>query len=391
MSVLERLPRTPVVVLAPDKFAGSLAAPAVSASMMRGLRRVWPEVEIRSRPMADGGEGTLDAILASAGGTRHERTVSGAAGQQRRAAFGVLETPEGPTAIVEIAQIVGMGDAANLSVPVGARSSRGVGELLRGLVDDGVRRLLVALGGSSTSDGGAGMLEALGAVLLDASGARVAPAPSALARVERVDVTALDRRIEGCHVTLLSDVDVPLCGPRGATAVFGPRKGVEPHEVAAFDDALARFAQRTESALGRHVMGSPGAGAAGGLGFALLALGATYASGAEVVADFVGLDAALRGADWLLTGEGRSDAQTLTGKAPLVAARRARKMGVPATLVSGALDPEALPALGLEFAGCFAVPAGPMTVAAAMADADALVADRVEQVARLWAAAVLRS
>jgi glycerate 2-kinase len=393
MSVLERLPRTPVVVLAPDKFAGSLTAQAVAASMTRGLRRVWPEAEIRSRPMADGGEGTLDAILASAGdgGTRHVRTVSGAAGQPTRAAFGVLETPEGPTAIVEVAQIVGIGDAANLAVPVGARSSRGVGELLRGLVDDGVRRLFVALGGSSTSDGGAGMLEALGAVLLDAAGARVAPAPAALARVERVNVTALDRRIESCHVTLLSDVDVPLCGPRGATAVFGPRKGVEAHELAAFDDALAHFAERAESALGRQVMGGRGAGAAGGLGFALQALGATYASGAEVVADFVGLDEALRGADWLLTGEGRSDAQTLTGKAPLVAARRARTAGVPATLVSGALDPEVLPALSLEFAGCFAVPAGPIGVAAAMAEADALVADRVEQLARLWAAAFVRS
>jgi len=168
--------------------------------------------------------------------------------------------------------------------------------------------------------------------------------------------------------------------------VFGRQKGAGSADVATFDASLAHFADRVESALGRRASASPGAGAAGGLGFALLALGATFRSGAEFVADLARLDDALQGADWLITGEGRSDLQTLAGKAPLVAARRARAAGVPATLLSGAIDATALPELGPHFAGCFAIPAGPIASAACIAEADTLVADRVEQLARFWAA-----
>ena len=313
--------------------------------------------------------------------------VSGAGGQAVEVAYGVLDALDGPTAIIEVARIVGTADSAAMAVPASVRSTRGVGELLRALLDAGLRRFLVALGGSSTNDAGAGMLEALGVRLLGAGGATIAPVPSALGRIEHADVTDLDTRLAKCVVTVLSDVDNPLCGPRGATATFGPQKGVAGEDIARFDAALARFADRVESALGRHVAGSPGAGAAGGLGFALQCLGGASRSGAEFVADVVGLDAALQGADWLLTGEGRSDVQTLAGKAPLVAARRARAAGVPATLVSGAVDPATLAELGRYFAGCFAIPAGPSTLAAGLAEADVLIADRVEQLARLWVAA----
>ncbi len=382
-------PRDPVVVLAPDAFKGSLAAPAVCASMARGLRRVWPQVEARSRPMADGGEGTLEAVLMGVGsrGSRHGRVVSGAGGNPIEAAYGVLSSPDGNAAIVEVAQVVGIADRVAMALPAASRSTRGVGELIRALLDAGVHRFLIALGGSSTNDGGAGMLAALGVRLLDSSGETVAPGLSALGRVERVDVAALDPRIERCELILLSDVDNPLCGPHGATATYGPQKGVAGHDVAAFDAALGRFAGRVEAALQRHVATSSGAGAAGGLGFALQALGGRSRSGAEFVADLVGLDASLAGADWLITGEGRSDAQTLAGKAPLVAAGRARAAGVPAMLVSGALDSAALPELGRHFAGCFAIPAAPITLEASIAEADLLLADRVEQLARLWAAA----
>jgi glycerate kinase len=382
-------PRDPVVVLASDAFKGSLAAPAVCASMARGLRRVWPKVEVRSCPMADGGEGTLEAVLMGVGlrGSRHARIVSGAGGNPIEVAYGILDSPDGNVAIVEVAQVVGIADRVAMALPAASRSTRGVGELIRALLDADVRRFLVALGGSSTNDGGAGMLTALGARLLDSEGETVAPAPSALGAIERVDVASLDPRLETCEVILLSDVDNPLCGRRGATATFGPQKGVASQDLAAFDEALARFAGHVESALQRHVATSPGAGAAGGLGFALQVLGGSSRSGAEFVADLVGLDASLEGADWLITGEGRSDAQTLAGKAPLVAASRARAAGVPATLVSGALDSAALSELGRHFAGCFAIPAAPMTMAASIAEADELLADRVEQLARLWAAA----
>jgi glycerate 2-kinase len=386
---LQHASRATVVVLAPDKFRGSLAAPAICASMERGLRRVWPDAEVRSRPLADGGEGTLDALLTGLGSraSRHVVTVSGAGGEPTEVAYGILHDAQGPTAIFEVARLVGIADPVAMSVPVALRTTRGVGEWVGALLDRGVRRFLMALGGSSTNDGGAGMLAALGVGLLDPAGRTIAPLPWALGTIERVDASGLDRRLAACEVTLLSDVDNPLGGPRGATATFGPQKGVLGEDLATFDAALSRYAECVETAVGRRVATNPGAGAAGGLGFALEALGGTYRSGADFVADLVGLDAALEGADWLITGEGRGDVTTLAGKAPLVASRRARAAGVPATLLSGALDGAVLPELGRHFDGCFALAAGPMTIAASLAEADALLADRTEQLARLWAAA----
>ena len=375
----------PIIVVAPDKFKGSLSAPAVCAAVARGLVRVWPQSVIRACTMADGGDGTLDAVLAR-GGVRETLTVHGAGGAPQAAAFGMLAAPEGRTAVIEVAQIVGITDPVGMAVPVAQRSSRGVGELLRMLLDAGVRRFMIGLGGSSTNDGGAGMLAALGLRLRAAGGDEVVPTPQGLTELAAVDAAALDPRLPECTITILSDVDNPLCGPRGATAIFGPQKGVRADEVALFDSTLVRYAMVTEGAVGRVVAACPGAGAAGGLGFALQLIGGLPRAGAEVVADLVGLDAALSGAHWLITGEGRSDAQTLGGKAPYVVARRARAAGVPPTLLSGAVDDAALAELCGVFAGCFALPAGPMTLVDCMAQADALLADRAEQIARVWAA-----
>jgi glycerate kinase len=391
---MTRIRRAPTLVIAPDSFKGSLDAPAVSAAIARGMARVWPNADIRICPMADGGEGTLDAVLSSgtgpgqqAGTARRSCTVTGAGGARKGAAYGLLSALDGPTAVIETAQIVGITDAAGMAVDVAHRSTRGVGELVRALLDDGVRRFMIGLGGSSTNDGGAGMLAALGLRLRDTAGGDVAPTPQGLAALARVDADGLDPRLGECTITILSDVDNPLCGPHGATATFGPQKGVREDAIAAFDATLARYARITEAAVGREAATNLGAGAAGGLGFALQLIGATPRAGAEVVADLVGLDAALQGADWLITGEGRSDVQTLGGKAPFVVARRARAAGVAPTLLSGAVDPAALPDLGRVFAGCFALPAGPMTLAECIERAETLLADRAEQIARLWAAA----
>jgi glycerate kinase len=381
--------RPPVVVVAPDSFKGSLAAPAAARAIAAGIARAWPDAELRLRPMADGGEGTLDAMLAAVGaaGERSTHTVRGAGGAPVEAAWGRLADGDGTLAIVEVAQVVGITDATAMAVPVGARSTRGVGELLRALLDAGQRRFLVALGGSSTNDGGAGMLAALGLRYADAAGDALDPVPERLADVAAVDAAALDPRLAQASITILSDVNNPLCGPLGATAIFGPQKGVARADVERLDAALARCAALIEAALGVAVAGRPGAGAAGGLGFALQALGGRHRSGAEVVAQTIGLDAALAGADWALTGEGRTDAQTLLRKAPFVVAERARAAGVPVTLLSGAVDPAALPDLGRAFDGCIALPAGPATLAECIAGADALLADRAEQLARVFAAA----
>jgi glycerate kinase len=214
----------------------------------------------------------------------------------------------------------------------------------------------------------------------------VSPTPEGLATLARVDATTLDPRLGQAAMTIMSDVNNPLCGGQGATAIFGPQKGLRADEIVTLDATLARFAALAEQATGRCAAANPGAGAAGGLGFALQLLGGAFRCGAEVVAGLVDLDAALAGADWAITGEGRTDAQTLLAKAPAIVALHARTAGVPVTLLSGAIDSAALPELGTMFAGCFALPAGPLTLAECIADADTLVADRAEQIARLWAA-----
>jgi len=374
----------PVVVVAPDSFKGSLDAPSVCRAVAAGLRRAWPDAEVIQRPMADGGEGTLDAVLAaSPHAQRRAVGVTDAGGRTRPADCGFLAGDEGAVAVIEVAQIVGLTDATATRTPVASRTTFGVGEAMRTLLDEGIRRFMVGLGGSSTNDGGAGLLAALGLALRDGDGREVEPTPEGLARLAAVDASALDARLSACTITVMSDVSNPLCGPRGATAIFGPQKGVSPEAVPTIDATLARFAALAERSIGREAANRPGAGAAGGLGFALQLVGGRFASGAEVVADLAGLDAAITRAHWVITGEGRTDAQTLLGKTPYVVAQRARRAGVPVTLLSGAVDRAALAELAGTFAGCFALPDGPATLDRCVADAAAMLADRAEALARL--------
>jgi glycerate kinase len=227
------------------------------------------------------------------------------------------------------------------------------------------------------------LLVGLGLKLFDAQGHELDATPEQLAQLARVDASGLDARLREATFVGMSDVDNPLTGDHGATAVFGPQKGVKPEQVATIDAALARFADLVEPAMNRVARNQPGAGAAGGLGFALHMLGAEFEPGAEVVARQIGLDAALEGANWLITGEGRSDVQTLHGKAPFIACRHARAAGVPATLLSGAVDPAALPKLAEHFSGCFSPAPGPITLEVAIRDAATLLANEAEQMTRL--------
>ena len=376
---MPNLSSAPVVVIAPDSFKGSLGAEQVAQAIASGVARARPDVIVRICPMADGGEGTLDAML-TGGGERRVLSVRGAAGPVREAATGL--TGDG-SAIVETAEIVGITDPVGMGVPVEARSSRGMGEAIRALLDLGVGRFFVALGGSSTNDGGAGLLAGLGMKLFDAQGEELEPTPEQLARLARLDVAQLDARLADASFVGMSDVDNPLTGEHGATAIFGPQKGVKPEQITSVDAALARFADLLEPALQRTARNLPGAGAAGGLGFALHMLGAQFEPGAETVARQIGLDVALEGADWLITGEGRSDVQTLHGKAPFIACAHARALGVPATLLSGAVDSSALPRLAEHFSGCFSPAPGPITLEVAIRDAAQLLANEAEQLTRL--------
>jgi len=373
--------RPPAVVLAPDSFKGSLSAAAAAAALAEGLRRVWPDADLRLCPMADGGEGTLDAVL-SRGGRRSTDRVSDVSGKPLTVAYGSIGEPA--TAVLEVAQVVGLTDPAVATIDVEHRTSSGVGELIRHRLDAGVRRFMIGLGGSSTNDGGAGLLAALGLSLTDARGQAIAPTPAGLAALAAVDASGLDPRLADAEIIVMSDVNNPLTGDRGATAIFGPQKGASRERIAEIDRRIANFASLAERALNRRAQDEPGAGAAGGLGFALQLIGGKMRSGAEVVADLVGLDAALDGAGWAITGEGRSDAQTALGKTPLIVALRAAAQQIPVSLISGSIDRSALPALGRYFAGCFSLPSGPAKLEQCLAQAAELLADRAEQVARLF-------
>lgn len=368
------------VVVAPDSFKGSLPALEAARAMAGGIARAVPDAACALFPMADGGEGTLDAVLHATGGERRVARVPGAAGETIEAAYGVIADAAGPGAVIESAQVVGLPMAG--ASAVAQRSTRGLGDLLRHCLDQGLRRFMIGLGGSSTNDGGAGVLAALGAHLLDASGRAIEPTPAGLAALARVDFSGLDPRLGQCDITLMTDVDNPLCGPDGATATFGPQKGVRPEEVALFDARLAQLARLCDAWFGRELSRAPGSGAAGGLGYAFMLLGARRRPGAEVVCELMQLDSAVDTADWVVTGEGRSDAQTLHGKLPLAVSAIARRHGVPVTLISGRIDAAARAALEARFDGCFEAAPEPMPLAQALRDAAQLLTDAAERATR---------
>jgi len=369
------------IVIAPASFKGTLTAAEAARAMADGVRRAVPAAELRLLPMADGGEGTLDAMLSARAGEMRRAEVSGFDGRPLQVEYGVLQDGQEPLAVLESARVVGLTLSGAAAVPVERRSTQGLGELLRHCLDDGLRRFVIGLGGSATNDGGAGLLAALGVKFADAAGTPLAPIPSELVRLAAVDVAGLDARIAGCRIDVYADVDNPLCGARGATAMFGPQKGVPLEQVAALDAFLARYAALLEAAGGHAASTLPGAGAAGGLGFALQWLGGSHVSGAQMLLDLYGYDALLREADWVITGEGCSDAQTAHGKAPWVVAQCARAAGVPVTLISGRIDP-ALPELQAMFDGCHALAADSVSAQLAMQHAAELLAACAERTAR---------
>ncbi len=366
------------ILIAPDSFKGTLSALAAARAIEIGIQRVLPDAITHCLPLADGGEGTLDVLLFAAQGERKTAQVTDANGDLMAADYGLLTQAQGTIAVLEAAQVVGLSQAR---VDVARRTTRGLGELLRLCLDQGVRRFLIGVGGSSTNDGGAGLLAALGVRLLDAAGNAIEPSPHGLAALDHIDFVALDARLAECDITVLTDVNNPLCGLTGATAVFGPQKGVQAAQVAAFDTAIAQLARLCDAWAGSAVSQQAGAGAAGGLGYALMLLGAKRRPGAEVVCEYMQLDARLANVDWLITGEGKSDAQTLHGKLPLVAANYALTARVPAILLSGAIEAESRALLEQKFAGCFSVVSEGVTLAEALRDPARCLTERSESVA----------
>lgn len=371
------------IVVAPDSFKESLSAAGVARALARGLRQALPAAEIIECPLGDGGEGTLDAVLAATGGEVREARVTGPLGEPVTARWGWLA--EQRTAFVEMASASGLELVPRSRRDVLVATSRGTGELLHAALDAGAERLVLAIGGSATNDGGAGLLQALGVRLLDKQGQALGPGGAALAMLASLDVTALHPRLAEVEVVIAADVDNPLCGPQGASQIFGPQKGASPEQVRHLDAALAHFATVTAATLGRDVREQPGAGAAGGVGFAALAfLQATFRPGIEVVAELVGLDDALIDADLAVTGEGRLDGQTLRGKTPAGVLRLAQRHGVPVVAVAGSLGEgyDALYEQGL--AAAFSLVPGPLSLEEALAQAEVLLERTARDIGRLW-------
>ena len=371
------------IVVAPDSFKESLSAAGVARALARGLRQALPAAEIIECPLGDGGEGTLDAVLAATGGEVREARVTGPLGEPVTARWGWLA--EQRTAFVEMASASGLELVPRSRRDVLVATSRGTGELLHAALDAGAERLVLAIGGSATNDGGAGLLQALGVRLLDKQGQALGPGGAALAMLASLDVTALHPRLAEVEVVIAADVDNPLCGPQGASQIFGPQKGASPEQVRHLDAALAHFATVTAATLGRDVREQPGAGAAGGVGFAALAfLQATFRPGIEVVAELVGLDDALIDADLAVTGEGRLDGQTLRGKTPAGVLRLAQRHGVSVVAVAGSLGEgyDALYEQGL--AAAFSLVPGPLSLEEALAQAEVLLERTARDIGRLW-------
>lgn len=326
----------PRVLLAPDKFKGSLTAADVAAALAAGLHDADPALDVITAPVADGGDGLLDA-LAAAGFERVPVRASGPLGEPVDTSW----LRDGDRAVVELAAVCGLALLGDRRDPLGA-SSRGLGEVMAAALDAGCRRLLVGIGGSASTDGGIGMLQALGAGVLDAGGKPVPPGGRGAAQVARLDLDGLFPALRDAVIEVACDVDNPLTGPAGAAAVYGPQKGASPAEVAELDAALTRWADVVADATGRDARDVAGAGAAGGVGFGALAvLGAQLRPGADLVLDAVGFADVLAGADLVVTGEGALDAQTLRGKAPGRVAVAARAAGVPVVAVAGRCDLDA--------------------------------------------------
>jgi glycerate 2-kinase len=370
------------IIVAPDSFKGSVSALGVAEAMERGIHAVLPEVEVIKVPIADGGEGTVEALVAATGGRLLYTEVQGPLGEPVCAHWGV--SGDGATAFIEMASASGLP-----LVPMGRRDPRitstyGTGELMKAALDAGLRKLVVGIGGSATNDGGSGMARALGARFLDHEGRDLPEGGAALARLAHLDLTKLDPRLAEASILVACDVDNPLCGPRGASAVYGPQKGATPEIVTELDAALAVLARVAATATGRDVALVPGAGAAGGLGAGLLFFTpASLRPGVSIILETTGFDALVQGADLVITGEGRTDFQTAMGKAPVGVAEVAQRHGVPVLCLSGGLGEGADEVLAHGIAALASTVPQPMTLEACMAQGPSLVEAAAARVCRL--------
>lgn len=370
------------IVVAPDSFKGSVSALGVANAMERGILIVFPEAEVLKAPIADGGEGTVEALVEATGGQIIYEEVMGPLGDPVKAYWGILG--DGETAVMEMAAASGLP-----LVPKDKRDPRvtttyGTGQLMKSALEKGLKKIIIGIGGSATNDGGTGLAQALGVRFLDASGKVLPQGGGALAQLAQIDLTNIDPRVAEAEIMVACDVDNPLCGPRGASAVYGPQKGATPEMVAELDNALAVYAKAAEKATGKDMANYPGAGAAGGLGAGLLFFtNAELRPGVEIVLEAAGFEAMVATADLLITGEGRTDFQTAFGKAPVGAAKVAKQYNVPVVCIAGGLGDGADDVLCQGIDGLASTVPQPMSLEECMQAGDQIVEDATARVCRL--------
>jgi len=369
------------ITVAPDSFKESMSAVTATEAIARGLRNAIPNCEIIGVPMADGGEGTVEALVAATDGQFHTAKVTGPLGGQVDARYGTLG--EGETGVIEMAAASGLP-----LVPPDKRNplittTFGTGELIRNALDIGARKIIVGIGGSATVDGGAGMAQALGAELLDEKGKPLKRGGGSLKDLANIDLTQLDPRLKDTQILVASDVTNPLCGKHGAARIYGPQKGATPEMVMLLDQSLGRLAQVIESDLGLTVKDTPGAGAAGGLGAGLIAfLGATIRPGIELIIEAVGLRERMAGSAWTITGEGRLDASSVYGKTAVGVAKVAKSLGIPVIALVGSVGEgaEAIHEHGVD--AYFSIMSRPMTIEEAFREGETLLEKLASEVGR---------
>ncbi|MBA4541679.1 glycerate kinase [Thermoactinomyces daqus] len=367
------------IIIAPDSYKGSLPAKEVGLTIMKAFTSEIPEAEVTVIPMADGGEGTIDAVVYATGGKTQSVEVAGPLLKPVTTCYGVIDKQ---TAVIETANIAGLP-----MVPKNERnplhtSTLGIGQAIRHALDQGYRRFIVGLGGSATNDGGMGMLQAPGATFLDAQNQPLPPVGISLDHVVKTDLSGLDPRLFESEILVASDVQNPLCGDQGATSVFGPQKGATPEQLKQLERGMQKYARCLETLTGRSLQTVPGAGAAGGLVFAFLLLQAKIKSGAKLIADLVHLEEKIAGADWVITGEGKTDFQTQYGKLPVFVAQLAQKHGAKALLLSGSIEPGA-EALSSHFVSLHSIQRRPLSLEEAMDQTASLLMETARNLARL--------
>ncbi|CAN7154411.1 glycerate kinase family protein [Rossellomorea sp. LjRoot5] len=368
------------ILIAPDSFKGSLSSLEVGTIMEKAFKDESSSFQTNVIPMADGGEGTLETLIYATGGKKVKTIATGPLGEKVSTEYGVLGDQK--TAVIEIASISGLP-----MVPIEKRNpyhttSYGIGEVIASAMEEGFRSFIIALGGSSTNDGGFGMLQALGVTFLDEQGHTLGSFGRDLGLISSVDWSTLHPLVNDCTFHIASDVENPLCGEKGASSVFGPQKGATKRQVKELDQQLLHYSQLLKGVNGSDFKDTNGAGAAGGLGFSFLHLNGKIQSGAKLVAEASDLSAAIWKADWVLTGEGQSDYQTLFGKLPSYVASIAKQHHTPVSLVAGSLG-EGFQHLYEDFTSCHSIAIGPMTLAESISRAEELLYHETRNIARI--------